>query len=176
MKNKRTLTILTLVVAIAAMATFGIFRNFQKVQAFNPQPDPPGYGMVGITEGQTIRINVVNTNEPDSNLPPDPCRVVLNFRDAGGELFRNSDGQPIRRTVLLPAGQSTFLDLNGDVFARGGRIQLRPVARVQQADGTNNLPPGPCIPTVEVIANASSRTQFFVSALTAAQQPPGEPN
>ncbi len=172
MKNKRTLTILTLVVAVAAMATFGIFRNFQKVQAFNPQPDPPGYGMVGITEGQTIRINVVNTNEPDSNLPPDPCRVVLNFRDANGELFRNSDGQPVRRIVLLPAGQSTFLDLNGDVFARGGRIQLRPVACVQQADGNGNFPPDPCIPTVEVIANASGRTQFTLPAVQRLLPPP----
>jgi hypothetical protein len=165
MKNKRTITILTLVVAIGAMAAFGIFRISQKVTAFNPQPDPPGYGMVGITDAQTIRINVVNTNEPDLNLPPDPCRVVLNFRDSEGNLIRNSDGQPVRRVVLLQAGQSTFLDLNGDVFAGGGRVQLRPVARVQQADGSNNLPPDPCIPTVEVIANASGRTQFTLPAI-----------
>ena len=165
MKNKRTLTILTLVVAIAALASFGVFRNLQKVKAFNPQPDPPGYGMVGITEGQTIRINVVNTNEPDANFPPDPCRVVLNFRNADGELFRNSDGQPIRRIVQLQAGQSTLLDLNGDVFARGGRIQLRPVARIQQPDGDGTLPPGPCIPTVEVINNANGRTQLMLPAV-----------
>jgi len=162
MKTKRTLTLITLTVAIATMATFGVFRNVQKVQAFNPQPDPPGYGMVGITDGQTIRINVVNTNDPDPNFPPDPCRVVLNFRDADGNLFRNSDGQPIRRVVQLPAGQSAFLDLNGDVFARGGRIQLRPVARVQQPDGNNNLPPDPCISTVEVINNATLQTSFVM--------------
>ncbi len=156
------------------LASFGIFQNLQTVEAFNPQPDPPGYGMVGITDGQTIRINVVNTNEPDSSFPPDPCRVVLNFRDADGNLFRNSDGQPIRRIVQLPAGQSAFLDLNGDVFARAGRIQLRPVARVQQPDGVGSLPPGPCIPTVEVIANASGRTQFLLPAIQRLPPPIGD--
>ncbi len=157
---------------VTLLAIGGVAWNVVRVRAFNPQPDPPGYGMVGITEGQIIRINVVNTNEPDSNLPPDPCRVVLNFRDANGELFRNSDGQPVRRTVLLPAGQSTFLDLNGDVFARGGRIQLRPVARVQQPDGAGTFPPDPCIPTVEVIANASGRTQFMLPAVQRLTPPP----
>lgn len=172
MKNKRKITILTFAIAIAAIASFGILQNVQKVKAFNPQPDPPGYGMVGMTTGQTIRINVVNTNEPDQSLPPDPCRVIMNFRDADGNLFRNSEGQPIRRIVQLPAGQSTLLDLNGDVFAGDGRIQLRPVARVQQPDGRNGLPPDPCIPTVEVFATGTGRTQFIVPALTARQPPP----
>jgi hypothetical protein len=120
--------------------------------------------MVGITDAQTIRINVVNTNDPNPSLPPGPCRVVLNFRDADGNLFRNSDGQPIRRVVQLPAGQSAFLDLNGDVFARAGRIQLRPVARVQQPDGNGNFPPDPCISTVEVINNATLQTSFVIPA------------
>lgn len=160
MKTKRTLWKTAALVTLLAIGGFA--WNVARVRAFNPQPDPPGYGMVGITDGQTIRINVVNTNDPDPNFPPDPCRVVLNFRDADGNLFRNSDGQPIRRVVQLPAGQSAFLDLNGDVFARGGRIQLRPVARVQQPDGNGNLPPDPCISTVEVINNANGRTSFVL--------------
>jgi hypothetical protein len=172
MNNKRTITILTLAMAIAAIASFGIFRDLQDVVAFNPQPDPPGYGMVGITAGQTIRISVVNTNEPDSSLPPDPCRVVMTFRDVDGNLFRNSEGQLIRRIVQLPAGQSAFLDLNGDVHANGGRMQLRPVARIQQAEGTSGLPPDPCIPTVEVFANANGKTQFVVPTVTTARLPP----
>lgn len=172
MKNKRTITILTMAIGIAAIASFSIFRDLQKVAAFNPQPDPPGYGMVGMTAGQTIRISVVNTNEPEPSLPPDPCRVILNFRDADGNLFRNSEGQLIRRIVQLPAGQSVFLDLNGDVYANGARMQLRPVARIQQAEGASGLPPDPCIPTVEVFANANGKTQFVVPSVTMARLPP----
>ena len=31
------------------------------VKAFNPQPDPPAlFGMVGITPGETMQLNIVN--------------------------------------------------------------------------------------------------------------------
>jgi hypothetical protein len=174
MKNKRTLTIAAAII-LTALAAFGLFRFLpQKVGAFNPQPDPPGFGMIGITQGQTLRINAVNTNIPDSNIPPDPVRVTLNFRNADGELFRNANGNPISRTVLLQAGKSISLDLNGDDFGRqmdgSGRLQIRPVARIQQADGTNASPPDPCIPSVEVFNNNSGRTQFSVSQLPAVQR------
>ncbi|MGI8788180.1 MAG: hypothetical protein ACR2HG_10510 [Pyrinomonadaceae bacterium] len=174
MKTKRTILLTTTFAAIAILATFGIIRNFQKVEAFNPQPDPPGFGLVGITQGQTVRINVVNPALPDPNIPPDPIRATLNFRNADGELFRNANGNPISRTVLLQAGKSVSLDLNGDDFGRmadtTGRIQLRPVARIQQADGNGNIPPDPIIPSVEVFNNANGRTQFLVSSLPAVQR------
>ena len=173
MKTKRTLLLTTTFVALALLATFGLVRNFQKVEAFNPQPDPPGLGMVGIAQGQTLRINVVNTALPNPDFPPDPCRVTLNFRNADGEIFRNGDGNPITRTILLQAGRSTSLELNADDFQReanGMRLQLRPVARVQQSDGNRNLPPDPCIPTAEVFNNANGRTQFLISYLPAVQR------
>jgi hypothetical protein len=140
--------------------------------------------MVGITRGQTMRLNVVNLTdppEPDRQLPPDPCRVVLSFRNAQGQPFRNSDGQIIRRTVELQAGESAFLDLNGDLF--GGpptnadtarvRVQLRPFVRVlfSPTDPDRQLPPDPCRATMEVFDNASGRTSLFSAGFI----PPPEP-
>jgi hypothetical protein len=175
MKNRRTFMIASAAFILIGLATFGFLRySPQQVRAFNPQPDPPGYGLVGITNGQTVRISVVNTGLADSNLPPDPIRVVMTFRDTDGNLFRNSDGNPIRRVVLLKGGESALLELNADNFARiadaSGRIQLRPVVQIQQADGTNQAPPDPCIPSVEVFNNSNGRTQFMMPFLPAVQR------
>ena len=146
--------------------------------------DQAHFGMVGITRGQTMRLNIVNLNAPpdaDKQLPPDPCRVVLSFRDAAGHPFRNSDGQVIRREVSLQSGQSDFLDLNGDMF--GGpstnadtsmRVQLRPFVRVLTAPpepDRGGLPPDPCRATMEVFDNASGRTSIFSASFTAPPDP-----
>lgn len=163
--QKLSLTIVT--IAVAALACAGIVYQLQPVRAFNPQPDPPGFGLVGLTQGQSLRINVTNpATPPDPNVPPDPIRVVMAFRNTDGELFRNGEGNPIRRVVLLRGGESAALGLNADDFARvldgNGRLQLRPVVQIQQADGSEGHPPDPCLPSVEVINNSNSRTQFMM--------------
>jgi hypothetical protein len=170
----KKVSLLTMAIAIAAVVTIGVIYKTQPVRAFNPQPDPPGFGLVGLTQGQSLRINVTNpATPPDPNLPPDPIRVVMAFRNTDGELFRNGEGNPIRRIVLLRAGESAALGLNADDFARSfdgnGRLQLRPVVQIQQADGVNGSPPDPCLPSVEVINNANARTQFMLPFVTAPQ-------
>ena len=104
MKNKRTLTITTIIIALAILATFGIFRNTQPVQAQTTDPEGPqriSFGMVGITRGQTARINVTNIS-----LVICPCsRVVLNWAKPNGQLLRNRDGEVIRRIVELRFAQ-----------------------------------------------------------------------
>ncbi len=61
----------------AAYVTIGL-ATVAALRAFNPQPDPPKvFGMVGITLGETGRLNVVvpGTSTPGSTAPP-ACRVV----------------------------------------------------------------------------------------------------
>jgi hypothetical protein len=131
--------------------------------------------MVGITRGQTLRLNVVNLqppSDPDRQVPPDPCHVVLSFRNAQGQPFRNTDGQIIRRTVELPAGESAFLDLNGDMFGAPStnvdtaplRVQLRPFVRVLTSppEPDRQLPPDPCRATAEVFNNTTLQTSFVM--------------
>ena len=45
-------------IALLALAT-GLLAS-QPARAFNPQPDPPGCGMIGLIAGETARINVAN--------------------------------------------------------------------------------------------------------------------
>jgi len=49
-----------------------------RVRAFNPQPDPPAFGLVSVNPGQTLRLNVVNRLSP----PPEPDRLGRSTRHA----------------------------------------------------------------------------------------------
>jgi hypothetical protein len=54
------------------------------IQAFNPQPDPPGFGLIGITpESQFARLNVSNVGIPGISLGGS-CEVQLSFGDGQG--------------------------------------------------------------------------------------------
>ena len=59
--------------------------------------------MVGLTGGQTIRLNVVHAAVADRRLPPNPCVVQLNFVDGAGNIISQS-------TETLRPGQATLLD------------------------------------------------------------------
>jgi hypothetical protein len=88
-------------IAIAA-ATIG--AGVAHLKAFDPQPDPPRFGMVGIADGQTARLNLVNLLTPGAAaLPPGPCRAELQFLDGDGNVVAS-------RLVRLEAGHAAFLD------------------------------------------------------------------
>jgi hypothetical protein len=179
MKTKRRAVTSLALVGLAALVTFGIFRGTPRAHAQDVSPpigDRISFGMVGITQGQTARINVANVLAPnDPNYPPGPTRVVLIFLNSDGQLFRNRDGSPIRRVAMLERGQATFLDLNFDEYPPGpSRIHLRAVVTAFPPGPIDNaLPPGPTVPTtVEVINNANGRTVFALSGPPAVRQVP----
>src|SRR5437763_4474456 len=113
MNTRKIFTKLSIAIALVALAAAGAVWQIRSVHAV-PPPDPDRtFGILGITPDQTMRLNVVNLSPPDPNRqsPPDPCRVLLSFRNAAGQPFTNNDGQPIRRVVELQTGESAFLDL-----------------------------------------------------------------
>jgi len=123
------------------------------LNAFNPQPDPPGFGMVGIAAGQTARLNVVNLGNGPPAVPP-PCRASLQFFDDPGNLLANQQ-------VRVEAGNAVFLDLAANFPpANGvGEVLAPPRAEIRAATETpdGELPP-PCTATLEIFDNASGRT------------------
>jgi hypothetical protein len=147
-------------IALAAVG-FGIAH----LKAFNPQPDPPRFGMVGIAEGQTARLNLVNLYPPGPPVvPPDPCRAELQFLDGDGNVVA-------ARRVQLVAGHAAFLDFApafvpintvGDAVA-----PLRAEIRANVVLAAGGVPPGPCRATLEIFNNATGRTTVL--------QPPGPP-
>ena len=180
MKTKRTLTIATVLVALAALLTLGVFRGTRNVHAQDQTPPPVNdrisFGMVGITEGQTARVNVSNViAQNDSNFPPGPIRVAIVVVNSNGNPFRNRDGNPIRKVVMLERGDSTFLDINFSEFPPGPiRAQLRAVVTVVPPPVGEQPPPvnDRIVTTVEVINNANGRTVCALSAPPSIRQVP----
>lgn len=178
MRTPNTKKRVTVLMALATMLAAGTIWEVRRARAFNPQPDPPGrYTMVGIVRGQSIRINASNINLTDPNTPPDPCRVRLAFVDTdGGVLTNPRTGEAVGRTVTLQNGQSTFLHLDADEFFIGdttaGRLQLRPVFRSSALNSDAKTRPLRCVPSVEVIDNATFKTSFVYAGTPSFTDPP----
>jgi hypothetical protein len=149
---------LKLAAGILAAVVIGVGVLARSAGAFNPQPDPP-FAMVGIAQGQTARLNLVNTGSPAA-LPP-PCRARLRFLDADGNVLANLRAEAV-------ADHATFLDYTasfapnntvGDTVAPA-RAEIR--AAVHFID--DQIPP-PCRVNVEIFDNTTGRTSI--------QLPPG---
>jgi hypothetical protein len=93
-----------------AIPTLELFNNLVKTtlvlspgtaRGFDPQPDPPvnaelAFGLVGITQGVTARLYVLNAESPDGVAPPNPITVELEINDAGGNPILDRTGRPVR--------------------------------------------------------------------------------
>jgi hypothetical protein len=169
---------LAIAIAMVTMLATGVIWEVRRARAFNPQPDPPGrYTLVGITHGQSIRINASNINLTDPNTPPDPCRVRLAFVDSDGTILTNPrTGEAVGRTVTLQNGQSVFLHVDADEFFTGdtapGRLELRPVFRSVTLSSNAQPRPLRCVPSVEVIDNATFKTSFVYAGTPSFTDPP----
>jgi hypothetical protein len=143
-----------LIVGIAASTVAIVVVGFvARLLAFNPQPDPPGFGMVGIVEGQTARLNLVNLGNGPSEFPP-PCRATLQFFDGEGNVLAE-------RRVRLEAGRAAFLDLTPTSIPANtvGDVLAPPRAQIRAAiNPTGGEYPPPCRATLEIFDNATSRT------------------
>jgi len=129
-----------------------------RVKAFNPQPDPPAFGLVSVSPGQTLRLNVVNRltppPEPDrmgratrhamlafdmyrADVPPGPCATAHRFAD------RQSC------EVTLAPGEAASFDLTS-----AAEIGLTQVLPAVQDDDRNQSPA--LVYTLEVRENGKT--------------------
>jgi len=161
MKNPSTR--MKAIVAVAFLIIGVVFLVTRAKASPTAVEQPALFGILGITRGQTARLNVANVSSPDNPLlPPDPCHVTMSFVDADGNVLLNNAGQPVQRELTLQPGHSAFLQINGDNLVDRGqaRLTFRPVVVVTPPDP--NSPPDPCIPTLEVISNATGRTSLLL--------------
>jgi hypothetical protein len=120
--------------AALAVAVAGVLGTAGPALAFDPQPDPPGFGMVGLARTQTAVLNAVLTHPSDPAQPG--CTVELSFVDARGQVFTDRAGNEVKRTFVLQDSVAVGLRLRaGDVLrARGLRRSIRPVACLATGD------------------------------------------
>lgn len=167
------------------VATFEIFNNLLKTsfvlnpgvaRGFDPQPDPPvapeiAFGMVGITEGTTARLYLINATNPANNEPQAAVTVEMEFHDADGNQFLDRRGRPIRKTVSIEPDHSVFLELNGnDITVPGSKVGIIPCIKI--LDGARG---SLVVPTFEMYINLTQQTLLlgnFVSDPHAPAEPP----
>lgn len=162
---RKFFTKLSIAIAVVVLLASGAVWEIRHVRAMPTAVEfDPAFGIVGITRGETMRLNVVNLLDPvPTGVPPGPCRVVLSFRNANGQPFTDANGQVVRSETTLQAGESAFLELNGNLFGPpstngAGRLELRPLIQIFTVRGS--FAP-PCVPTMEVFDNTTGRTSLF---------------
>jgi hypothetical protein len=101
----------------------------------------PEFDLIGVTELQTARLNVVA-------FPPGPCVGQLSFVNAQGVQVGNT------LNVQLAPGQAASLDLPGSTLVTklGQRAEVQPVVAA-----TN----GGCVASTEVYINGLGATSVY---------------
>ncbi len=137
---------LSMLTVVAVLITIMIFGLASQVMALPLTRDNRiDFGIVGITFGQTARLNTVNIGNSE-------CTVDLVFLDKNSHVLDAF-------TVTVEPDNATFNDLNRDkiVGYPGRRVQIRAmVLRNPDEISTCNV-----IPTLEVFNNEDGRTTLF---------------
>ncbi len=134
-------------------ATLGLLMAMAAILITNPAKARPIYlefnfDMVGITRGQTARLNVLNVGR-------EPINLSLNFTDSAGRLIKRS-------FETVEGGHAILLDLTpGTVDDGAGRFQIH--ASIEAYGGGGDAA-RQFIPTLEVFDNDTGRTQFALGA------------
>jgi|SRR5262245_3184586 len=152
---RKLLLMLLMITALALSASIAISgrsHSAESSQSFTQW----GFGMVGITRSQTVRVNVVFA--PGSrSCPADPSRVET----VGIGFVDSSDTKllpEVQRTLI--AGQATFVDIDWGDIPSGAvtRVEIRPVVKLPM--GSNCL-----IANVEVFDVETGRTEAVYEGL-----------
>jgi hypothetical protein len=148
---------------VAAVVACGICA-VKVIQAFNPQPDPPGFGLIGFTpETQYAQLNVSNVAIPGLSLGG-TCQVQLSFGDGQGrtykqEIFTLQQGASASLPLTSADVAPTTVNIADTVSTP--RVEILPA--VQRG--------GSCFLTssIEVVQTATGQTSAYAAhaALTA---------
>ena len=127
-------------------------------------------GMVGLTEGQTARLNLLNPGVQSPAATGAVCSAQVSFLNGQGDVLKMT-------TVSVIPGKSIPFDLNRDTdFADAEqRVEIRAIIRIPpvppivspQPVLPQPVPPQPAtctlIPSLEVFNNDTGRTQVVIT-------------
>lgn len=175
MRQRRLMTIAAAVL-VAALTLAPL-----AARAFNPQPEPPAFGMVGVGLGQTAVLNAVLTTEatpppdPDTPTPDDgrpECRLVLAFVGADGRSLVDNSGALVKKTVALRGGAAEVLAIRASDVQ--GNRQLRLPLRAVVIGPPDDSAPSDCrglVATMEVVSPLGWTQVLYAPAI-----PPPDPD
>jgi len=118
--------------------------------AFDPQPDPPVFGLMTVRSDQTVRLNINCFDHPVNGLPPSPCQGTIMVHDASGTVLR-------RGSYELNPGQTRSFEF----IPPGSRSSLVGIVPCVLPD-----PGGTAVPSIEV-ADAAGGTALLINPAAA---------
>jgi hypothetical protein len=122
-------------------------------------PEIRTFGMVGLTEGQTARLNLLNPGVPSHAVTSAICPAQLSFLNALGVVLKTT-------TVSVIPGKSVFFDLDRDIdlAITDERLEIRAAIQIPPVPVANPPQPAVCrlIPTLEVFNKDNGRTQVVL--------------
>ena len=113
MKSRKTLS--KMLVLVALVATGVVWVSVRKAHALSSLS--MSSGMVGITQGHTARLNVVNA------FSSEDVAVEMTLLDSNGKVLFNCDG-------AIPQGKSFSDDFTPVDLGQGVRLEVRGLVRV----------------------------------------------
>ena len=146
-----------LVVLAGALLAFLAVPLPQQTRAVAP-PDPDRvFSAMAFAFGQTARVNIAQTGDPNVFPAGAACGIIINYFAADG----TSLAPPFRGQV--EPGKIVFVDLDRNSLPiRANRVPFRVAVRLI---GDPNFPPDPCSQiraSVEVYDNFTGRTMVFI--------------
>ena len=139
-------------VALLALAlTWTAGHRQVLAQFFNPQPDPPGFGIVGMMVSETMRLHAFCEDHTIGGIPPGPCSVQLTFTNGSNTALKTT-------TLSLQPGHYGKLDLPGtDLKWSSGQVR-------QEIHPNIEFESGRVIVTVQTFDTATGQTHAYVNA------------
>ena len=145
-----------------------------RVEAFNPQPEPPGFGVTTLARGETMRANIVAfqevDNRPAGKKKHHKVHVKFHTYGKGPRGLAIADGSVAPEMcatseviaeqscdIVIEDGQAASFDYV--VPSDAAEVQVRPV--FEEVDGGRVVPADPCrgelVLSVEVRTGAITR-------------------
>lgn len=115
------------------------------------------FGMIGISNSETARLNLVNIDDPNViNIIPNLCQAQLRFLDETAQVLAKTD-------VALANGQAGHLDLVREkISSIGPRVQIR--AEVATLDNPALASAANCVATIEIFNSRTGQTKVIYPA------------
>jgi len=142
-------------VLVCGIGAVGVTKAFSP-QDFNPQPDPPRYGLIGVTPAsQYLRLNVTN-QAPASANGAASCQVQLSFGNGQAETLKQGT------VATLAEGKSLMLDItSADLTPVTGA--LAPTTRYELLPAVRTAGACSLVSSVEIVATETAQTSVYAT-------------